>query len=136
MMSRWTDFLHTDGEKDFRNRDLEFELHVKTKEALMEKWEEGWTCLFSALESITPEYYEHIIYIRQQGHTIVEAINRQLCHYAYHSGQIVYISRQLAKSWSSLSIPKGESSSYNQKVIGSGQRREHFTDSILDDLES
>ena len=102
----------------------------------MGKWEEGWTCLFSALESITPEYYEHIIYIRQQGHTIVEAINRQLCHYAYHSGQIVYISRQLAKSWSSLSIPKGESSSYNQKVIGSGQRREHFTDSILDDLES
>jgi hypothetical protein len=136
MMSRWTDFLHTDGEKDFRNRDLEFELSLDNKDALLEKWEEGWNCLFTALDSITAEYYDHIVYIRKQGHTIVEAINRQLCHYSYHAGQIVYIARQRASSWSSLSIPKGDSNNFNKKVTAEGQRKEHFTEGLYNNTDS
>jgi len=132
MMSRWTDFLESDGEKEFRNRDMEFQLHINDHKELLNKWEEGWACLFSALESVKPEYYNHIIYIRQQGHTITEAINRQLCHYSYHSGQIVYIARQRSKVWSSLSIPKGDSVIYNNKIKAKGQRKEHFTDDLLE----
>eukprot|EP01136_Pigoraptor_vietnamica_P024971 Opistho-1_new@78476 len=90
MLSRWTDFLTTDGEKEWRQRDAEFENDINTREALMQKWEEGWQCLFNALGSITDDDLERIIYIRNEGHTILEATNRQIAHYAYHVGQIVY----------------------------------------------
>jgi hypothetical protein len=133
MMSRWTDFLNSDGEKDFRDRDKEFVLHINDAKELLLRWEEGWACLFDAISSITPEYYTHTIYIRHQGHTITEVINRQLCHYAYHVGQLVYIARQRAQTWSSLSIPKGSSGIYNQKIMKDGKRREHFTDEFLNE---
>ena len=95
MLSRWTDFLTTDGEKEFRNRDLEFESIIKTKSELLEKWEEGWKCLFDALSILDKDNFNTKIYIRAQSHTITEAVNRQMMHYAYHVGQIVYIGRML-----------------------------------------
>ena len=91
MLSRWTDFLKSDGEKEWRKRDQEFEDIIKTRAQLLEKWEAGWECLFQAIDSINETNFESTIYIRNQGHTIVEAINRQLAHYAYHIGQIVYL---------------------------------------------
>ena len=132
MLSRWTDFLTSDGEKEWRNRDGEFEADIKTAEALKEKWEAGWACLFQALDSINEENFDTIIYIRNMGHTIPEAINRQLAHYAYHIGQIVYIGRMLKdQEWTSLSIPKGESKSYNAKKFAKPKHKEHFTDEFL-----
>ena len=101
-----------------RKRDSEFENDISTRQALLEKWEEGWTCLFNALDSITDADLSKEIYIRNQGHTIIEAINRQLSHYSYHIGQIVFIGKMLSdKNWNSLSIPKGGSKEYNQDKI-------------------
>ena len=96
MLSRWTDFLTTDGEKDFRNRDAEFENTIKTKSELLKKWETGWQCLFEAINSLEENDLGKTIFIRNMGHTVTEAINRQLAHYAYHVGQIVYIGRMAA----------------------------------------
>lgn len=133
MRSRWTDFLTSDGEKDWRNRDQEFEDVIKTKEELQSKWEEGWKCLFSALDEITEDNFDTTVYIRNQGHTIVEALNRQLAHYAYHIGQIVYIGRMLKGSaWESLSIPKGDSAAYNKEKFSKERHRAHFTDEFFD----
>ena len=115
MLSRWTDFLTTDGEKEWRKRDEEFENDISTREELLQKWQEGWSCLFKALDSISDDDLSKVIYIRNQGHTILEAINRQLSHYPYHIGQIVFIGKMLrAKNWNSLSIPKGGSKEYNR----------------------
>ncbi len=114
MLSRWTDFLTTDGEKPWRQRDGEFEQEVIDRAALMAKWDEGWQCLFHALDSITDDDLERIIYIRNEGHTVLEAINRQIAHYAYHVGQIVYVSKlKITKDWESLSIPRNRSEEYN-----------------------
>lgn len=133
MRSRWTDFLTTDGEKKWRNRDTEFDADIKTKAELLEKWEEGWTCLFDALESVNFENFDTTIYIRNMGHTIVEAVNRQLAHYAYHVGQIVFLGRMVkGKDWESLSIPKGKSTAYNQAKFAEPKRKAHFTDEFLD----
>jgi len=108
MLSRWTDFLTSDGEKEWRKRDEEFENDISTRQELLQKWEEGWSCLFKALDSISDDDLSRIIYIRNQGHTILEAINRQLSHYPHHIGQIVFIGKMLSdKNWNSLSIPKG-----------------------------
>ena len=96
MLSRWTDFLTTDGEKEWRKRDEEFENDISTREELLQKWQEGWSCLFKALDSIADDDLSRIIYIRNQGHTILEAINRQLSHYPHHIGQIVFIGKMLA----------------------------------------
>ena len=116
MLSRWTDFLNTDGEKEWRDRDAEFENDIKTRQELTDKWNEGWMCLFNAINSLTLDDLEKIIYIRNQGHTVTEAINRQLAHYPYHVGQIVFIGKMLAENgWSSLSIPKGNSQAYNSE---------------------
>jgi hypothetical protein len=93
MRSRWTNFLHTDGEKEWRNRDAEFENDLTDKIDLLNKWNEGWNCLFNTLNSLTPEDLNKIIYIRNQGHTVTEAINRQLAHYPYHIGQIVFLGK-------------------------------------------
>ncbi len=110
MLSRWTNFLTEDGEKEWRNRDKEFINSFETKEDVIAYWEEGWNCLFNAINPLITEDSERIIYIRNQGHTITEAINRQLSHYAYHVGQIVFLAKILLDSnWKSLSIPKGQS---------------------------
>jgi hypothetical protein len=132
MLSRWTDFLTTDGEKLWRNREEEFEVDIKTKAELLHKWEAGWACLFSALKTINEENFNTIIYIRNEGHTITEAINRQLAHYAYHVGQIVFIGRMIQnENWQSLSIPKGKSTIYNAEKFGKEKKRGHFTDEFL-----
>jgi len=132
MMSRWSDFLTSDGEKEFRNRDLEFEDVISSKEELLQKWNEGWACLFEALNSVDKNNWETEVYIRNQGHTVVEAINRQLAHYSYHIGQIVYIARMLkGETWESLSIPKGNSANYNKEKFSKEKHREHFTDEFL-----
>ena len=131
MLSRWTDFLTSDGEKEWRVREQEFERYLESREACLEKWEEGWFCLFKALDAVNGENIKDTIYIRAKGHSVVEAINRQLAHYAYHIGQIVFIGRQRSNAWASLSIPKGESKAYNQKSFDEGQRIEHFTDEFL-----
>ncbi|MEZ4930963.1 MAG: DUF1572 family protein [Saprospiraceae bacterium] len=134
MKSRWTDFLITDGEKEWRQRDLEFENIIQSKNELIEKWEDGWQCLFIALESINENNFDTVIYIRNQGHTIVEAINRQLAHYAYHVGQIVFIGRMIKDGeWESLSIPKGQSSAFNQEKFSKEKKKAHFTDEFLKD---
>ncbi len=132
MLSRWTDFLTTDGEKEWRNRDAEFENNIATKDELIEKWNKGWQCLFNALNSLTNDDLEKIIYIRNQGQPVVDAINRQLCHYSYHVGQIVFLGKMIAnENWTSLSIPKGNSAKYNEEKFAKPKHTEHFTDEYL-----
>ena len=132
MLSRWTDFLTSDGEKEWRERDMEFENVIENKEELLSKWNEGWDCLFTALDSITEENFDTIVYIRNQGHSIPDAINRQLAHYAYHIGQIVYIGRMIrGETWTSLSIPKGESKTFNKEKFSKSKHSAHFTDEFL-----
>ena len=136
MLSRWTDFLTTDGEKEWRNRDGEFENNLQTKEAVMTLWDKGWNCFFDALDSIQPEQLSTIIYIRNEGHTVVEAINRQLAHYPYHIGQIVFYVKQLKTSeWESLSIPKNKSNSYNATKFAQEKGIRNFTDEELKKLK-
>jgi len=132
MLSRWTDFLTSDGEKEWRKRDEEFENDINTKEELVDKWNEGWNCLFKALDNLTDEDLNKEIYIRNQGHSVVEAINRQLAHYPYHIGQIVFIGKILCdNTWSSLSIPKGNSKIYNEDKFAKPKQKQHFTDEML-----
>ncbi len=132
MLSRWTDFLTTDGEKDWRDREAEFEHDITTREELMEKWNAGWQCLFAALDQLTSTDLDRIIYIRNMGHSIVEAINRQLAHYPYHIGQIVFIGKMIQdEAWISLSIPKGNSREYNAEKFSQPKHKEHFTDEVL-----
>ena len=132
MLSRWTDFLTTDGEKEFRDRDSEFENDIKSRDELLAKWNEGWNCLFSAINSLNQNDLDKIIYIRNQGHTVTEAINRQLAHYPYHVGQIVFIGKMLSeKGWTSLSIPRGNSKSFNDNKFSQPKQRGHFTDDFL-----
>ncbi len=129
MLSRWTDFMTADGEKEWRDRDGEFENQIKTRDELITKWDAGWTCLFDALEKLNKEDLEEIIYIRNMGHTVTEAIHRQLAHYAYHVGQIVALAKQIQKDeWESLSIAKGKSKGYNKELFSIAKRIEHFTD--------
>jgi hypothetical protein len=117
MLSRWTDFLTSDGEKDWRKRDEEFESIITTREELMIKWNEGWQCLFDALDAITPADWDKVVYIRHEPHSIVDATNRQLAHYAYHVGQIVHIGKMKAPKWNSLTIPKGNSQAFNAEML-------------------
>ncbi|QQL48913.1 DUF1572 domain-containing protein [Mucilaginibacter ginkgonis] len=132
MLSRWTDFLTSDGEKDWRNRDAEFENDISSREELLQKWNEGWTCLFNALETVNADNLSADIYIRNQAHSVTEAINRQLAHYPYHVGQIVFIGKMVAaEKWESLSIPKGNSGAYNSEKFAQPKHREHFADEYL-----
>jgi len=129
MLSRWTDFLTTDGEKEWRNRDAEFENDLQTKEAVLEIWNKGWDCFLAALDSLKPEQLSEIIYIRNEGHTVIEAINRQLAHYPYHVGQIVFYAKLLKKgNWDSLSIPKNKSNSYNAEKFAQEKTIKNFTE--------
>lgn len=137
MMSRWTDFLTTDGEKEWRNRDAEFENEAQSREALEARWNEGWNCLFNTLGSLSEEDLQKEIYIRNQGHTVMEAINRQLAHYPYHIGQIVFLGKMmLDQKWQSLSIPKGNSQQYNAEKFAHEKHREHFTEEYVKKTET
>lgn len=170
MLSRWTDFLTTDGEKETRNRDGEFDdsLNIKLseyrhaeldsvspetldppaggqgdkqhyiakKEELLKIWNEGWDCLFKMQHDLKPEHLSQTIYIRNEGHSVLEAINRQLAHYPYHVGQIVFYAKLLKKSeWESLSIPKNKSKDYNTNKFSKDKVKKHFTDDELDKLK-
>ena len=131
MLSRWTNFLTEDGEKPWRKRDDEFIDDFTSKAQLLSRWNKAWDVLFEAIKSIKEKDLERIIYIRNQGHTVTEAINRQLAHYAYHVGQIVYLGVLIKKQdWKSLSIPKGESLSYNKEKFSKEKERKHFTDDL------
>ncbi len=137
MLSRWTDFLTTDGEKQSRNRDNEFEGTLKTKTELLEIWNSGWDCLFGALNSISPNQLSEIIYIRNEGHMVVEAINRQLAHYPYHVGQIIFYAKMLKKGdWESLSIPKNKSQNYNAQKFSKEKSLKNFTEEELKRLNN
>jgi Protein of unknown function (DUF1572) len=132
MLSRWTDFLTTDGEKAWRNRESEFENDIKSRAALLAMWNKGWQCLFDALNSIKEADLEKEIFIRNQGHTVAEAINRQLAHYPYHVGQIVFIGKMLCNTkWASLSIPRGYSEKYNAEKFLKPKHTEHFTNEYI-----
>ncbi|MBS0647555.1 MAG: DUF1572 domain-containing protein [Verrucomicrobia bacterium] len=131
MLSRWTDFLTTDGEKEWRNRDDEFENDIATKQELLNKWNEGWKVFLDTLKSLKEEDLEKTIYIRNQGHSVMEAINRQLAHYPYHIGQIVFIGKMCVDKWTSLSIPKGNSKQFNDDKFSKPKHKAHFTDEFL-----
>ncbi|MDP2386125.1 MAG: DUF1572 family protein [Bacteroidota bacterium] len=141
MLSRWTDFLTTDGEKPWRKRDEEFDVSTTlnnqlNKTEVMKWWNEGWDCLFKTLDSLTEEDLSKMIYIRNEGHTVMEAINRQLAHYPYHIGQMVYIAKMLKKtSWDSLSIPKNKSGDYNTQKFSQEKSTKHFTEEELKKLK-
>jgi len=121
MRSRWMDFLTSDGEKPDRNRDSEFEDPPVTREALMDLWKQGWSYLFTALEELSDADMDRTITIRGELHSVMQAINRQVGHYAYHCGQIVLLAKHFQHAnWKSLSIPRGKSASFNQRV-GAGE---------------
>jgi len=134
MLSRWTDIFTTDGEKEWRNRDSEFEADLNSATEVLEKWEVGWNCLFNTLNSLSESDLNKIIYIRNEGHTVQEAINRQLAHYPYHVGQIVFIGKMIQnEKWQSLSIPRNKSNQYNAEKFSTEKQRRHFTDDLLND---
>lgn len=131
MLSRWTNFYTEDGEKEWRNRDQEFINSFTSKEEVISYWETGWDSLYAIINSLKPADLDHIIYIRNQGHTVLEAINRQLCHYSFHIGQIVFLGKMLlGEDWKSLSVPKGQSKVYNKEKFKKGKHRGHFTDDL------
>lgn len=113
MLSRFTDFLTSDGEKPDRNRDQEFIDHFDSRTALFEYWEKGWKCLLDALQALTENDLEKIVTIRGEEHTVIRALNRQLVHYSYHCGQLIYIAKLIKnKDWKNLSIPRNQSAKY------------------------
>jgi len=132
MFSRWTDFLTSDGEKPNRERDMEFVMLPETTKAdMVAYWEKGWQCVFEAVEPLSADDLMRIVKIRGQDHTVVQAINRQIAHYAYHVGQIVYLAKHFKSSdWQTLSVPKNKSAEFNQYLeerirnsAGSGEGR-------------
>ena len=117
MRSRWTDFLTSDGEKPDRNRDTEFVDPPPTREALMAVWSAGWDCVFKAVEPLTGADLGRTVTIRGEAHSVMQAINRQLAHYAFHCGQIVFLAKHLRhEDWKSLSIPRNKSADFNRRV--------------------
>ena len=127
MLSRWTDFLTADGEKEWRNRETEFDDTFSTKEEMLAYWEKGWNCLFEAIDPLTENDLDKIIYIRNEGHTVLEAMNRQLAHYSSHIGQLVFVIKALkSEDWQTLSIPRGKSKDFNQKKFKEDKQRKNF----------
>ena len=118
MLSRWTDFLTTDGEKPERNRDIEFVmLPGTTRDEMFNYWERGWKCVFDAVEPLQPDDLMRTVTIRGEDHMVIQAINRQLAHYAYHVGQIVFLAKHLRSSeWQSLSVPRNRSAEFNARI--------------------
>jgi hypothetical protein len=117
MRSRWTDFLTTDGEKPDRHRDTEFEAPPATRAALVEMWEDGWRRVFAALEPLTDADLDRTVYIRSEPHSVMQAINRQVAHYATHIGQIIFLAKHFRSSrWESLTIPRRKSEEFNAQL--------------------
>lgn len=134
MLSRWTNFLTEDGEKEWRKREAEFENDIHSRAELLKKWNEGWQCLFDALDSVNETNFDQSVYIRNIGHTITDAINRQLAHYSYHIGQMVFLGKMITdQNWTSLSIPKGKSAAYNANRFSKPKHEGHFTDNLMKD---
>jgi hypothetical protein len=132
MRSRFTDFLTSDGEKPWRNRDHEFVDRFASRAEIFECWNEGWDLLLQAIDSLREEDLAKLVYIRNEGHTVIEALNRQLAHYSYHVGQIVFIAKMLAdKNWQTLSIARNRSGDYNAIKFERDKSRRHFTDDEL-----
>jgi len=118
MRSRWTDFLTSDGEKPDRNRDTEFMEPPATREELLKRWNEGWDRLFRALTPLSDSDLERSVMIRGEPHSVMQAINRQIAHYAYHCGQIVFLAKHFrASDWKSLSVPRNRSAEFNRRVL-------------------
>lgn len=131
MLSRFTDFLTSDGEKPWRNRDAEFTSTISGRTELMERWQQGWDCLLDTLNTLTPAELEKVIYIRNDGHTVIEALNRQLAHYPYHIGQMVFIAKMFAdEQWQTLSIARNRSGAYNLRKFSQEKDLRHFTDDL------
>ncbi|HQQ98056.1 MAG TPA: DUF1572 family protein [Cyclobacteriaceae bacterium] len=131
MLSRFTDFLTADGEKSWRNREAEFAEGYATKAELLAAWEKGWACLFTALDSLQPADLSRIIYIRNEGQTVLEAIQRQLAHYPHHVGQILYQAKALVgDDFQSLSIARGATEQFNKDKFSQEKTRKHFTDGM------
>jgi hypothetical protein len=117
MLSRWTNFLTEDGEKSWRNRDEEFVNTFKNKDEVLDYWEKGWSCLFEALNQINDENLYSTIYIRNEAHSVIDAVFRQLAHYPYHIGQIVFIAKMLKnEDWKTLSIARNKSQDFNDEM--------------------
>lgn len=118
MRSRWTDFLNSDGEKPDRQRDSEFIDPPATREKLMARWEEGWQTVFQALEPLTDADLSRTVFIRGEAHSVMQAVNRQIAHYAYHCGQIVLLAKHFrSEEWKSLSVPRNKSGEFNHQVL-------------------
>jgi uncharacterized damage-inducible protein DinB len=131
MLSRFTEFLTSDGEKSWRNREAEFEESYNDKVAMMQAWEKGWQQLFTAIDSLKEEDLTKIIYIRNEGQSVMDALMRQLAHYPHHVGQILYIAKELkGNDFQSLSIPKGGSQGFNDKKFNEEKAVRHFTDKL------
>jgi hypothetical protein len=129
LLSRWTDFLTTDGEKPWRNRDGEFIDSFQSRQDLLDYWNQGWERLFDALASLAPSDLVKSVMIRGEPHTVPLAIHRSLAHCGYHAGQIIMIARILAgDSWETITIPRGESAAFNKSVWGQG----HYSSSTSD----
>ena len=136
MISRWTDFLTSDGEKPDRHRDMEFVIETNTtRDDVLAYWDRGWKCVFDAVEPLTPADFDKTVTIRGQVHTIVQAINRQMTHYAYHVGQIVFLAKHFRSTeWQSLSVPRNRSAEFNRFLAGSSQKsanREKQFDAVV-----
>lgn len=127
--SRFADFLTADGEKPWRDREGEFTGGPATREALLAEWNSGWQALFQAIDPLTEADLSRTVYIRNEGHTVEEALHRQLAHYAYHVGQIVLLARAfVGPQWQSLSIPRGGSQAFNAEKFAQEKAQKHFTD--------
>lgn len=132
LLSRFTEFFTTDGEKEWRNRDDEFEFKCYDRHELISNWDSAWNVLFSTVDSINDHNINSIVKIRNQDHTVAEALYRQLAHYPYHIGQIVFIGKMIKnKDWESLSIPRNQSNNYNQEKFNNPNSESHFTDNYL-----
>jgi Protein of unknown function (DUF1572) len=118
MHSRWPDFLTSDGEKPDRDRDAEFVAAPSSRAEISALWEAGWKCVFEALEPLTEAELGRVVLIRGERHSVMQAINRQIAHYAYHVGQIVYLAKHFSQGrWTSLSVPRGKSADFNDRVM-------------------
>jgi len=121
MRSRWTDFLTSDGEKPDRNRDSEFIAAPENRAELMEMWDRSWEAVFHALEPLSEQDMERTVMIRSEAHSVMQAVNRQIAHYAYHVGQIVFLAKHFkAETWKSLTVPRNKSAEFNQRVLAGG----------------
>jgi len=126
MRSRWTDFLTTDGEKPDRHRDSEFEAPPGTRAEILSLWEQGWKCVFDALEPLRDEDLSRTVTIRTEPHSVMQAINRQIAHYSYHVGQIAFLAKHFAAqagSWTALTVPRNKSVEFNAKVASDRMSR-------------